>query len=162
MSKILGFLFNRITIIVLLMLVQAAALAVSIWGLSHYFVYIYIALFVLSALTVLWIINTWINPAYKLAWTILILSLPIFGGLFYLCFGANQINKSLAVRLKRQYDKIAPLLLQDERVARRNIGAIAGAECGRCEPVLLHPSILRFTVVPEHRDPLFVTRREQV
>ena len=41
MSKILGFLFNRITIIVLLMLVQAAALAVSIWGLSHYFVYLY-------------------------------------------------------------------------------------------------------------------------
>lgn len=124
MSKILGFLFNRITIIVLLMLVQAAALAVSIWGLSHYFVYIYIALFVLSALTVLWIINTWINPAYKLAWTILILSLPIFGGLFYLCFGANQINKSLAVRLKRQYDKIAPLLRPDEGTDRRNMSAL--------------------------------------
>lgn len=38
-----------------------------------------------SVLAVLWIVSKNINPAYKLAWTILILAMPVAGTVIYFC-----------------------------------------------------------------------------
>ena len=44
----------------------------------------------LSLIFVLWIVNKKINPAYKLAWTILILAFPVFGDRFSSLFFLND------------------------------------------------------------------------
>ncbi|QRN86201.1 cardiolipin synthase [Clostridia bacterium] len=47
----------------------------------------------ISVFVVLWIINNDSNPSYKMAWIILIMLAPVFGGIFYLEFGNNRMSK---------------------------------------------------------------------
>lgn len=56
----------------------------------------------LSIIIVLWLVNKNINPSYKLAWTILILSVPVFGGLFYILLGRSTI----AAKMQERYEKV--------------------------------------------------------
>lgn len=93
MKKILQFLTHRLVVCVLLMLVQAAVLVVMILEFQKYFGYFYIFCIVLSVLAVLYIINNRSNPAYKIAWIIPILTVPVFGGLMYLIFGGNRLSR---------------------------------------------------------------------
>ncbi|MDD3795750.1 MAG: cardiolipin synthase [Lachnospiraceae bacterium] len=46
-------------------------------------------------IAVLWIVNKRINPAYKLAWTILILAVPVVGAAVYLLFGRSRVAKEI-------------------------------------------------------------------
>ncbi len=92
MKKILQFLTHRLVVCVLLMLVQAAILVLMILEFQKYFGYFYILCIVLSVLVVLYIINNRCNPAYKIAWIIPILTVPVFGGLMYLIFGGNRLT----------------------------------------------------------------------
>ena len=39
------------------------------------------------------IINDKSNPAYKIAWLIPILLLPVFGGLIYILFGSDRTGR---------------------------------------------------------------------
>lgn len=61
----------------------------------------YGASLMLSAAIVLWIVYSDKNPAYKIAWIIPILILPIFGGLFYLAFGGNPLSRKEKARIKQ-------------------------------------------------------------
>ena len=50
---------------------------------------------ILSLILVLWIVNKKINPSYKLAWTILILAVPVFGVIIYLLFGQSRVARKM-------------------------------------------------------------------
>ena len=93
MKKLLQLLFHRMVICALLMVVQAAVLVVMILEFQKYFGYFYIFCIFLSVCAVLYIINNRSNPAYKIAWLIPILTLPVFGGLLYLIFGGNHLSR---------------------------------------------------------------------
>ena len=101
MKKILQFLFHRVVICAMLMLVQAAVLVVMILQFQKYFGYFYIFCIVLSVCAVLYIINNRSNPAYKIAWLIPILALPVFGGLMYLFFGEGHLSRKERQRMKQ-------------------------------------------------------------
>lgn len=58
---------------------------------------------IVCAVAILWIVNKRINPAYKLAWTILILLVPVVGASLYLMFG----NSRMAKTVKHSYDEAA-------------------------------------------------------
>jgi cardiolipin synthase len=60
----------------------------------------------LSFVVVVWILNDSKNPAFKLAWIILILVFPIFGGIFYLLFGRNRLDN----RMRRGLAKAASIV----------------------------------------------------
>ncbi len=91
MERIWRVLFHRVTVIVLLILVQIAALVFAVLKFDEDFVYFYGFCFALSIVAVLCIINNKSNPAYKIAWIIPILALPIFGGMFYLFFNGDKL-----------------------------------------------------------------------
>ena len=64
---------------------------------------------VLSWLMVLYVLSLPENPAYKMAWIILILGVPVFGLILYLLFGGSRLSK----RLRRKMgviDKSIPFL----------------------------------------------------
>lgn len=93
MKKLLGFLFHRLVLVGVAILIQLTLLVVMLMRFQDQFVYFYGFCTILSLVVVLLIINGRSNPAYKLAWVVPILLVPIFGGIFYLLFGGTHISK---------------------------------------------------------------------
>ena len=106
-KSVFNFLFSKVVIVALLILIQLAILLVSVILLADYFATIYAVLMVLSICITIWLVNKDQNPSYKLAWVILILAFPVFGGLFYLLFGNKGMPKKLVNRIygAREYSK---------------------------------------------------------
>lgn len=96
--KIFSLLHNKIVIIGALIFIQLAVIFGIVFQLSEYFVWIYFVLIGLSFCMSVYIINKNDNPTYKIAWVLLIMTLPIFGGLIYLLFGGQKVPKELRVR----------------------------------------------------------------
>ena len=105
MNKILKFLFSRMVIVGFLILLQLVTLIYAIWELSESFVYLYVFFVALSVVVVIYIVSRNDNPSYKLAWTILVLLVPVFGGLFYLIFGGNKTSKKFRKKIELAYEK---------------------------------------------------------
>ncbi len=93
MKAIIKFLYRRIVLISVAIIVQFAVLIEIIARFNTYFVYFYWISIFASIVAVLWIINDRSNPSYKIAWIIPILLFPIFGGLFYFFFGGKRLSK---------------------------------------------------------------------
>lgn len=118
MRKILKLIFNRMAIIGLLIFIQLMILILGIWKLSESFVYMYVFFVLLSILVVVYIVSRTDNPSYKLAWTIPVLLVPVFGGLFYLLFGGNKMARKLRKLIESEYDEAKSLLKQDEKILK--------------------------------------------
>ncbi|MGL4741761.1 MAG: cardiolipin synthase [Sarcina sp.] len=110
MRKILKFLFNRIAIVGFLILLQLFVLMYAIWELSESFIYLYVFFIALSIIVVIYIVSRNDNPSFKLAWTIPVLTVPVFGGLFYLIFGGNKTSKRFKRKIEQAYKKHESLL----------------------------------------------------
>lgn len=93
MKKIIRLLFHRVTFIVLFMLIQLFVLVGVMLRFSDYFAVFYSISILLSALIALSIINSRDNPAYKMAWIIPVLLMPVFGGMLYLMFGHSGLTR---------------------------------------------------------------------
>lgn len=93
-------LFNRMFIIGTSIFIQLLFLLAMLAFLRDYSQLFYGFGIVISILATLWIVYNDSNPAYKIAWIIPITLMPIFGGLFYLSFGGNQLNKKDKKRMK--------------------------------------------------------------
>ena len=89
---------NRILLTGFLLAVQAVWLVVFLKRLISYSVWINAGFTVLSILITLFLIGKEENSAYKIAWIILILCLPLFGGLLYLSFGNKNPSKNMRVK----------------------------------------------------------------
>lgn len=67
---------------------------------------------ILSAITVIWLVRKYDNPTYKISWIIVIILLPLVGGLFYLFWGNTPINRA---RNQHQYEPSPPDFKQYNR-----------------------------------------------
>ena len=114
LRKIAKLLFNRIFYVVFALLVQLGWIILTVWRLVGYSRYISMGLNVISILVVLWIVNRKINPSYKLAWTMLILTIPVFGLLFYLLFGQSRIAAAMQERFEEILKQSEDYLREDE------------------------------------------------
>ncbi|AQP53194.1 cardiolipin synthase [Vagococcus penaei] len=92
MNKLLKILTNRAIIVGLLMVIQLAVLFSIVYRFSEYFVYFYFIYLLISVAVILKIINSRSNPAYKIAWLIPIMILPVFGTIIYLVFGRIRFS----------------------------------------------------------------------
>lgn len=81
---------SRVTWTILAILAQLALLIAIVFRFQQQSVYIEGFLVILSAIMVVWIINSKKSPTYQLAWIVPILLFPVFGGLFYLLHGGNR------------------------------------------------------------------------
>ncbi|MCI8464286.1 MAG: cardiolipin synthase [Lachnospiraceae bacterium] len=98
---------NRILLTGILLVVQAVWLVIFLQKLTSYSVGVNAAFTVLSILITLFLIGKEENSAYKIAWIILILCLPLFGGLLYLSFGNKNPSKNMKRRLKNAHRAMA-------------------------------------------------------
>lgn len=81
---------NRIVVTVALILLQILWIVFMLEELAKYSSWITTAFTVLSIVIVLYIIGKDDNSAYKIGWIVLIMVLPLFGGLLYLFSGDKK------------------------------------------------------------------------
>ena len=116
LKKIAKLLFNRVFYVIFAMAVQLGWLLTIFLRLAGYSRYMSFILDVISILVVLKIVNRKINPSYKLAWTMLILCLPIFGLVLYLVFGRSRIAAYMQDRFNEMLVKSSNLLQTDPEI----------------------------------------------
>ncbi len=97
---------NRIWVTALILILQVVWIVVALLKLSSYSVWINVGFSVLSILMVLYIIGKEENAAYKIAWIILILCLPLFGGLLYIFFGNKNPSKKMRKRMNLAHRRL--------------------------------------------------------
>lgn len=119
LKKIAKLLFNRVFYVIFAMAVQLGWLLTIFLRLAGYSRYMSITLDVISILVVLKIVNRKINPSYKLAWTMLILCMPIFGLVLYLVFGRSRIANYMQDRFNEMLEKSSNLLQTDPEIHER-------------------------------------------
>ncbi|HBU13327.1 MAG TPA: cardiolipin synthase [Clostridiales bacterium] len=116
MKKIFGILKNRLFLFFALIAVQVTVLMLLLYVLQQSSMFVQAALTVLSLLLVLWIVTRKENPAYKTAWIILILLLPVFGILMYFCFSQRQLTKKERTLMLDTYQKTHRLMVSDKEM----------------------------------------------
>lgn len=116
MRKVLSVLKNKIFIVTVLILIQLAVFLGIIFQLSEYFVWIYFILIALSFCMSVYIINKNENPTYKLAWVLLIMAFPVFGGLIYLLFGGQKVPKELRKRDLESAEVVQEFIWQNQQI----------------------------------------------
>ena len=117
--KLLRFFRSRVFLTALLILIQLAWLVLTFGQLVTHIVWISTAFTILSLLMVLYIIKKDVNPAYKIVWILIMLLLPLFGGMMYLLAGNKRPAQRLRAQLERSYALSTPLLRQEPSVSHR-------------------------------------------
>ncbi len=88
-------LISKPLIISVAFFLQLALLLSIVYQLSQHLFGLYTFFVLLSYITVIVVLNRDDNPSYQLIWTIVILFIPLFGGLLYILFGGKKIPKAL-------------------------------------------------------------------
>lgn len=108
----------RMAYIVVSLALQLLILFYALWALESYFIYFYAASTVFGMALALTVGNNRSNPAYKIAWILAILFLPIFGTLLYLLFGREYTRRRVRKNLQR---------------ARKQVLSALKADCGKAQ-----------------------------
>lgn len=105
MKKILYILTHRSFFVVVALLIQVASFALMMITFSEYLYLFNTFCMVLSVLSALVIIGSSMEPAYKIAWLLLILPFPLFGGMFYFLVGVGSLPKRTQHRMRATVEK---------------------------------------------------------
>ena len=114
--KLLKTVLNRVVIVGILLLLQIVWTVMYVTELAAYSPLIYHSLTALSVLAVIAVVNTRDNPAYKIAWVIVILTFPLFGGTTYLMFSGWLPSKKLRNKLSSVEGQLRPFIKQNSTV----------------------------------------------
>lgn len=116
MKKLLKFMGSRMFITGILILLQIGWILVWYLRLTKYVHWISVLFTVLGFLAAVYIINKNENPAYRLAWILLISVFPALGGLLYLSIGNKRPTRKMRKRIEEEQAKRLPLHVQKPEV----------------------------------------------
>ena len=111
--------FNRTTVCILGILIQVAYLTSLFWTLGTYYTYSYVVFQLIGVALSVYIVSRDINPSYKIAWIIAILTFPIFGVMFYVFFGNSHSGDRLRKRMRHYSDFERKNLPQNEELFKK-------------------------------------------
>lgn len=123
MKKIARMLTSRIFLFAVGVCAQVAWMTVFAIFLYQQFPWVEIIIRILTVGLVLYIVNGRLDPAYRLAWTLLILMLPIFGVVVYLLYGNSRKKTALRRRFSKAQE-IGARHLRENGITRDMIGHI--------------------------------------
>lgn len=115
MKRIMNLITHRLFLVALFLIIQILVLVILTLSFESYGIYFYLFFEFVGLLFLIQIINSSINPSYKLAWIIPILTIPIFGSLFYLLFGRKS-SKCTDKRTIEINNKTKKYLIQNEEI----------------------------------------------
>ena len=117
MKKLLYILFHRSVFVGLSLIAQVVALMLMVGFFSEHTTGLYWFFIALSVAAALLIVGSRMEPAYKIAWLLLVLPFPVFGGIFYLLVGGGQIPQRTSRRMKRIAEQSEENLREDFKKA---------------------------------------------
>lgn len=120
LKKVIRLIFSRVFFVAIALLLELFWLLVLALLLNSVSKYISLTISVLSLIAVLWIVNKKINPSYKLAWTIVILVLPVVGFFLYLFFGKSRVASAMERSFERAMEE-SEGYLQESRTLRKQL-----------------------------------------
>ena len=107
-------LLGRVLVVGLAVLLQFCWLFFLVYQFSIQYSFINILVQIVGAVVVLYIINQWSNPAYKLVWTFVILIFPILGLLIYFVFGRSVLTKTTREDMERVHCEVCQFLPENK------------------------------------------------
>lgn len=116
MKHLVKFSFSRLTITVLLIILQILLFLFVVWRLSSYLIMVYTILLGLTILAVLNLMVRPLNPSYKMTWLMIILLIPGFGGQIYILYGLRRISKKNERKMMDVILKTKLLLVQEQQI----------------------------------------------
>lgn len=112
---------NRILATGISLILQILWIAGSVMSLSEYSAWIDSGFRVISLIAVIYLVCKDDNPSYKICWIILILALPIFGGLLYLFAGNKKPSKRMHSKIENAHQRLVPELCCGDMSVKTNI-----------------------------------------
>lgn len=119
LKKISKVLFSRLIIIGMLIIIQVSWIVILAYRISATFTYASALIKIVAIITALRIANKRTNPTMKLAWTFIILAVPVLGLTVYLIFGRSDLNKKMRIRFERINKEFDEHLKGDEALRKR-------------------------------------------
>ena len=113
MKKLLYILFHRSVFVGVALLAQIATLLVMVGVFSAHTQTFYWCCILLSVLAALAIVGSRMEPGYKIAWLLLVLPFPVFGGIFFLLVGGGTVPRRTQKRMQGLLEKSAQALSED-------------------------------------------------
>ncbi len=114
---LLRLVFGRTTFFVLFTLLQAAVLVwIYLWLDNKYRAYGYGLFNLVGAILAVKILNEKQNASFKMAWLVVVLLFPVFGGLFYLFVQFQLETKVLAAKIRDIDGRTGHYLVQSQAV----------------------------------------------
>lgn len=110
--------FFRLFTAALLFLAQLAFLIYALYSLNVFALSVYIVFQAISALTAIGIVSNQSNPSYKIAWIVLILSVPFLGLLFYIMWGSGRNPRGTKRRIYSLKSMTVPLYKRDQDIEK--------------------------------------------
>ncbi len=94
--------FN-LAVVTLMVIAQFALLFLMYGAMSEYLAYWRSASLLLSVFVVIYIVNKQDNPAYKLAWCVLVMAVPLVGGALYVMLAGNRTRKKFIKKAQENH-----------------------------------------------------------
>jgi cardiolipin synthase len=121
LKRIVSILLHRVVLVSLMLLAQIALIVVMIVRFSMYFSYFYLGCIIVSLAVAVYIICNRSVSAYKIAWLVPILLVPLFGGFIYLLLGGYRVGYRKDTRF-RTIDRRGQEHLANVPDARQELG----------------------------------------
>ena len=119
MKRLLKTIFGRLTVVLAAIFLQVWLFVYIIFELGAEYRYVDLGIKLLAVIFVFWILNNWMNPAYKLLWSILILAVPVVGVVLYYIMGQSRVTRQVRRRYESAVELCKPLMQQKEVSGRR-------------------------------------------
>lgn len=116
MKKIAKLLESRLFITGILMLIQIAIILLFTFRLVERFAWYYTAASIISLLTMIDIVNSKMNPSFKLAWVIVVLCVPICGSPLYFIMSKNKQASRVSKKFESCKNTSKSYLRSDNRL----------------------------------------------
>ncbi len=123
MRRIIKFLTSRMVWVAAVIILQVAWIVAGVLLLGRYYWAITMFMSLVGLIFVIGIVGQWNNPAYKLAWSILILSVPVVGTILYLLFGRGNAIVAHRRRHEQIDDELSPFLHQKDGISEELLAA---------------------------------------
>lgn len=127
MKSLRRILTNKVFIGGVVVLLQFLLLMKIVSDLTVNYGWVYYLLSFISAMVMLFVSNSKVNPTYRLAWIVIIMMLPPIGAVMYLLFGDKKVPKKLRENIGEAYPKDTTIFkLNDQEMIMRDMPKWAG------------------------------------
>ena len=119
LGKLLKFLFSRLFLAAMGILLQIFILFIVLTKTSEYWPIFHFACLILSIIEVLYIINNRTDSGYKIAWITLVLIAPVFGTVFYFLFAGQRISRRERKRMLEISRNLTDNVKQEKNIVNK-------------------------------------------